>query len=137
MIQELLRDIEGLGCAVTVEQGNLKLHDPRPVTEVQKGQLRTYKREVLGLFEQQDLARSSGWLVYSYGGIYEKRIGRNSAVYIIKEEDSTYTVWRGTWKEKETVNTEKVVIAAVDFKEAFEKANNYVNWFFKKTKRTG
>lgn len=131
MIQSLLQEIEGLGCAVTCEGDKLMLHDPRPLTNEHKFKLRKVKKEVLELFEQQEQARHMGWMIYPYGEVYEKRIGRNSLVCIFLEPNGTYTVWRGTWREKAYPEKEKLVIKGADFNTAFERANSYVNWFAK------
>jgi hypothetical protein len=131
MIQTILKEIEELGCVVTCEGDKLKLHDPRPLTHEHKVNLKAVKADVLELFEQQEQAKRKGWIVYPFGEAYEKRVGRNSLVYIFLEKNGTYTVWRGTWREKDYPEKEKVVIRGADFATAFERANSYVNWFKK------
>lgn len=131
MIQALLKEVEGLGCAVSQEMDKLKLHDPRLLTDNIKQRLKKYKTEILKLFEQQEKARSKGWLVYPNGAAYEKQVSRNSFVYLFLENDGTYTAWRGTWREKDCPDREKVIIRKVDFETAFQRANKYVEWFAK------
>jgi hypothetical protein len=131
MIHSLLREVARLGCEISCEGDKLKLHKPATLAPEHKELLKTNKADILEMFERQKKARALGWLVYPYGEAFERRIGRNSFVYIFQEADGTFTVWRGTWKDKKHAETEKVVIENADFKTAFERANNYLKWFLK------
>ncbi|EMI11237.1 hypothetical protein [Anoxybacillus gonensis] len=132
MIQLLLKEVEGIGCAVEVEGDKLKLLDPRPLTTDMKNQLREHKTEILELFKREELAKKRGWIAFPYGGGYEKQISRNTSVFIFLEDDGTYTVWRATWFEGAAPAKESTIVERVDFETAFERANNYVQWFQKK-----
>lgn len=132
MIQALLREFESLGCAVTAEEGNLKLHDPRFLTIEHKNKIKHVKNKVLELFNQQDRAKRKGWIVYPFGEAYEIKVGRNSTVFMFLERDGNFTVWRGTWRDKDSPEKEKVIVQGVNFDTAFERANKYVDWFRKK-----
>lgn len=131
MIQALLNEVEALGCAVSREMDNIKLHDPRPLTDKIKQRLRKHKTEILELFERQEKAKAKGWIVYPNGESYEKQVSRNSFVYIFSEPNGSYTVWRGTWREKKSPASEKIIIRKVDFETAFQRANKYIEWFRK------
>ncbi|MGX1402385.1 hypothetical protein AB7M70_011858 [Bradyrhizobium japonicum] len=131
MISTLLREVEKAGCSVIPENGQLKLENAGVLASVLKEQLRERKVKILERFEQQGQARKLGWIVYPYGEAYEKRIGRNSSVYLFEEENGSWTVWRGTWKDKRSAETEKLVIENVNFEKAFDKANSYASWFLK------
>jgi hypothetical protein len=131
MIPTLLRDVEALGCAITCEEDKLKLDNAAVLTTEDKERLKEHKAKILEMFEQQEKALNHGWTVYPYGECYEKRIGRDSYVYILLEKSGKWTVWRGTWRERQYAEKEKLVIENVDFEKALEKANNYVNWFRK------
>jgi hypothetical protein len=132
MIQSLLKEIEGMGCAVEVERDKLKLLDPRPITDDIRSQLREHKPEILKMFEREEQAKKQGWIVFPYGEGFEKQVSWNTSVYIFLEEDGTYTVWRATWYEGTSPAKESIIIQKVDFETAFERANNYVQWFQKK-----
>ncbi|TWI56102.1 hypothetical protein [Halalkalibacter nanhaiisediminis] len=129
MIRALLKEIEGLGCAVTREGDMLKLHDPRLLTNMHRNRLKESKVDILELLEQEVEARRKGWLVYPYREAYEMRVGKNNIVYIFAEANGTYIVWRGTWRHKAYPIKDKTIIQGVSFAVAFEKANNYVRWF--------
>jgi hypothetical protein len=131
MISSLLWEVEALGCTVMSEEDKLKLDNASVLTSVHKERLREHKTKILKFFEQQEQARTLGWLVYPFGEAFERRLGRNSYVYLFQEKNGRYTVWRGTWRDKQSADKEKVVIENVDFEKAFEKANSYVNWFSK------
>lgn len=128
----LVQEIEGLGCPIELEGDNLKLLDPRVLTEKHKELLKKHKGSILESFSHHERARKKGWLVYPYGESYEKRVGRNSFVYIFSEANGTYTVWRGTWRESAGPETEKIIVSDVDFDTAFDRANDYVDWFSKR-----
>jgi hypothetical protein len=132
MIQSLLKEIEGIGCAVEVEGDKLKLLDPRPLTNDMKSQLREHKPVILEMFEREETVKKQGWIAFPYGEGYEKQISRNTSVFIFLEDDGTYTVWRATWYEGAAPAKESTIVERVDFETAFERANNYVQWFQKK-----
>jgi hypothetical protein len=129
MIPLLLKEVEGMGCAVEVERDKLKLLDPRPITDDIRSLLRKYKPEILKMFEREKLAKQHGWLAFPYGEAFEKQVSRDTSVFIFLEDDGTYTVWRATWSDGAAPAKESTIIERVDFETALERANNYVQWF--------
>jgi hypothetical protein len=132
MIHALLQEIEGLGCSIEVIGDKLKLDHPTVLAESQKDLLRKHKAIILELFSQQKRAKEKGWFVFRFGEAYEKRVGKNSFVYIFLEPNGTYTAWRGTWRESIAPETERILVSDVKFDTAFDRANDYIEWVGKR-----
>ncbi|MCM3724581.1 hypothetical protein M3226_02545 [Neobacillus cucumis] len=129
MITSYLRTAENAGCIITAAGDNLVLHDPSVLKNEHIETLKRYKQAILVNLRRQEEATKNGWIVYSYGEGFEKQVSTNSLVFLFQEKEGSFTVWRGTWRGDSFPKTEKVIIANVEFDEAFKRANNYANWF--------
>lgn len=132
MICRLLREVRKYGGFLSKEGDKLRLEQSEPIPEPLKEQLRTHKKELLAVLAYEEEAKKRKWLALPDGMGFEKRLSPSSAIYIFREDDGSYTVWRGTWGDQTRPYSEKTIIEGVDFKTAFDKANNYVQWFQKK-----
>jgi hypothetical protein len=76
-----------------------------------------------------DLARASKWLVLRSEEAYGKQLTIYSAVYIFKEANGTWSVWRGNWMQSERKPVdEKTLFSGGTFEQALKRANEYVEW---------
>lgn len=126
-----LINAENAGCIITAEGNKLKLHNHSVLNNEQIEVLKRNKQSILENLKQQQEASKNGWIVYPNGVAFEKQVSKNSIVFVFREKDGTFTVWRGTWKNSSLPHTEKIIISKVDFDEALKRGNNYANWFRK------
>jgi hypothetical protein len=132
MICWLLREVRKYGGFLSKEGDKLRLEQFGIIPEPLKEQLRAHKKELLAVLTYEEEARKQNWLVLPDGMGFEKRLSSSSAIYIFREDDGSYTVWRGTWGDQKQPYSEKTIVENVDFKTAFDKANSYVEWFQQK-----
>jgi hypothetical protein len=128
MIAQLIKGIQSFGCDISLEGDKLKLQGAGLLPDPYKNKLKQRRAEVLEFFHQQEEAKKNGWIVHPYGEAYEKQVGRNSMIFIFKELNGKFTVWRGKWTVKSSPDTESLIVSNVDFEKALERANNYVSW---------
>lgn len=83
-----------------------------------------------------DKAKATGWLTLKEGEAYYKTLAPNREFYIFRDEDGTYMLWWGWWlpKEKKPIK-EKTLATGLTFDRAINRANSYIEWWFKRAKK--
>lgn len=72
--------------------------------------------------------RELSWTVYGDGDAYGKRISPVSELFLFREHEILFTVWRGTWKKGISRPTSKATIAErLTIDQAVSCAERYLN----------
>jgi hypothetical protein len=130
MVSNLLHEVDHYGIELWTEDDKLKYRAgqegfPEHLKEV----LKQHKTEIIQRLKQNESAKTSGWCVIHYGDSYQRRLSYSSEIYIFREEDESCTVWRGYWRQGEPkASSEKTIIKDISFREALQRANNYIQW---------
>lgn len=118
-------------CAMNVElwseNGKLKYRcDPAIMTEDFKQELIEKKPMIIARLEEIQAAKAAGWQMFEFGEMYRKAY-KNNELCIFRNDDDTYTVWRGKYKYNDQTKpyAENTVLENVPFQRAFERANRY------------
>jgi hypothetical protein len=76
-----------------------------------------------------ELARKHKWIVLQEEETYTKQLTLSSSIFIFREPDDTWTVWRANWTEGQPKPiSEKTIFAGGTFEQALKRANDYVEW---------
>lgn len=123
--QTYVDDIELL-----VEGDSLNYRAPAGVmTEAYKKLLHENKNDLIERIIQNILASQQAWVVFNFGDMYTKQINEISHIFIFRNDDGNFTVWRGSWREGTTIPfSEKTIITSPNFNVALERANKYFLW---------
>lgn len=75
-----------------------------------------------------ELARKQKWLILAVDA-FTKQLTLSSSIYIFRESDGTWTVWRANWAlGEEKPYSEKTLFSGGTFEQALQRANDYVEW---------
>lgn len=97
--------------------------------------IREYKPMLVTRLLQNKTMQKAGWLTYQWGEAYSKTISPTSIVFMFRESENIFCVWRGTWKHGQSKPiSEKSIINDVNFTQAFEKAESYHSFLIGKRK---
>lgn len=137
MITSLLKQAYLMDIDLWTENGKLKYKAEAGVlTESGKQQLIENKAALILRLEQNQAAKAKHWFTFEFGDMYSKRTGDTSELCIFRNEDDTFTVWRGSWKSGESQPvSERTIANRVSFQDAFDRANNYYDWSTNRGKR--
>lgn len=137
MITNLLKQAYSLDVELWIEDGKLKYRAMAGALDEQtKQSLIDNKGALIIRIEQNLYAMSAEWMVFEFGEMYSKRTGQMSDVCIFRNDDETFTAWRGTWRTGDSAPVSQTTLANnVGFDEAFARADNYCDWALKKPKR--
>lgn len=84
--------------------------------------------------EAQSETRKTGWLTLREGEAYSITLGPGREFFLLREEDG-WCLWWGWWTEGKTKPIkEKTLASGLSFSEALKRGNDYVDWWFKRTK---
>lgn len=125
MSEAYYRDIE-----LWTENGKLKYRaHADSLTPDFKQQLVEHKQPLIKRISQNRTAKESQWMIFEFGEAYNKRTGERSELFIFRNEDETFAVWRGSWRTGEAKPSyNKTIADRVSFEDALNRANNYMNW---------
>lgn len=130
MITDLLKRAYVADVELWTESGKLKYRAPEgALTEALKREIVEYKESLIRRLEHIQTAKGEQWVVFEFGEMYSKRLGLNSELCIFRSDDESFTTWKGNWKSDDPKPYKETILAAgVSFKEALDRANNYLNW---------
>lgn len=139
MITSLLKRAYSTDVELWTENGKLKYKAPEgALTEELKKGIVDNKGNLIMLLEQNDAAKIAQWIVFEFGEMYCKSLGFRTELCIFRNEDETFTVWRGGWRPGESKPSwQKDMVRNTSFQEAFNEANSYMNWSKKKPVKGG
>jgi hypothetical protein len=137
MITSLLKQAYAMDIELWTENGKLKYRAAAgSLTDDLKQQLIDSKDGIIRRLEENIAAKSMQWMIHDFGEMYGNQTSPTSELCIFRNDDQTFTVWRGTWRPGEQKPfSEKTIVNHVSFQEAFDRANNYRNWITNKNKQ--
>lgn len=135
-ITTLLKQAYSQDIELWCEDGKLKYRAARgALSDETKRDLTDNKTALIVRLEQNAYAKGTQWIIFDFGEMYSKRTGQTSDVCIFRNEDETFSAWRGNWKPGEPRPVyQKTIVDNVGFNEAFEQAQNYINWLLNNPK---
>jgi hypothetical protein len=68
------------------------------------------------------------WIVLQEEEAYTKQLTLSSSIFIFRELDDTWTVWRANWMQDETKPYSEKTLFSGTFEQALKRANEYVEW---------
>lgn len=81
-------------------------------------------------------ARGRGWLILASGEAYEQTLARYASIYLLRDDNDTWQVWRGTWRDGEAdPYMQKTIAQGVGFAQALARGSNYVTWYRERGKK--
>lgn len=138
MITSLLKHAYSMDVELWTENGKLKYKAPEGALTVLKQDIVDNKGSLIMRLEQNEAAKIEQWVVFEFGEMYSKTLGFRTELCIFRNEDETFTVWRGGWKTGESrPSWQKTMVGNAPFQEAFNEANSYMNWSKKKPAKGG
>lgn len=137
MITSLLKWAYEMDVDLWSENGKLKYRAEQGIlTDDVKQRIINDKKKLIQRLEQNQAAKLTQWTEFNFGEMYLKRTGEKSDLFIFRNVDDTFTVWRASWYGGTTQpGNEKTIVDRAAFAEAMDKANNYYEWTTNKTKR--
>jgi hypothetical protein len=137
MITKLLAEAYHYDIELWTESGKLRYRaQTGALTPELKQQLVENKEALIKRLGQNRIATEKEWTVFDHGEAYNKRTGGRSEVFMFRNEDDTFMVWRGSWREGQASPMyEKTIADHVTFDEALKRVENYINWSANKSGR--
>lgn len=137
MITSLLKWAYAMGLELWTEDGKLKYRAEQGIlTDEVKRQLIDNKEVVNKRLDRNESAKLRQWAIFEFGEMYSKGTTNSSELYIFRNEDDTYTVWRANWRTGNPKPLSETTLAEnISFQEAFDRANNYYDWATNKNKK--
>lgn len=93
-----------------------------------------YKTLLTERVKQNQLLKGEKWFVGCFGDVYEYRLGFKSYLYIERESEQAFTLWRRTQREIGEDKT-KIFLSSASFEQVYKKAASYINWWTGKQER--
>jgi hypothetical protein len=123
LITSLLKRAYALDIELWTENGKLKYMAPEDaVTEI-KQELATNKDALINRLEQNEAAKLEQWAIFEFGEMYSKQLNQASMMCIYRNDDDTFTLWRGGWKTGESKPMwEKTIISDTSFRTVLDRA---------------
>lgn len=126
MITSLLKWAYAMDVELWSEYGKLKFRAEHGImTDTIKQQLIDNKEVMIERLEQIAAAKAAGWQMFEFGEMYRKAF-KSSELCIFRNDDGTYTVWRGKYKAGVPAPFEEsMILSGVPFQAALERANKF------------
>jgi len=72
------------------------------------------------------------WLTLREGEAYSCTLGPRRELYLLKEDDGTWTLWWGQWGKEpgKPPLREKTLASRLTFEQALKRGNDYLDWWF-------
>lgn len=130
MITSLLKWAYAMDVELWCESGKLKYRATEGVlTDEMKQRFVDNKEAIIKRLQQNQAAKAAGWLTFDFGEAYNKRTGERSELFIFRNENETFALWRGSWRAAESKpNYERTIADRISFDEALSRANNSMQW---------
>lgn len=130
MITSLLEEAYRCDLHLWVENQTLKYKSTAgSLTPDLLQQLKDNKTFIIARLNQNETMKRAGWLTYRSGEAYSKTITQSSMLFMFRESEHSFCVWRGTWRQdKSTPISERTIVNEVNFITAFQKAESYYSF---------
>ncbi|KKB33788.1 hypothetical protein [Bacillus thermotolerans] len=90
--------------------------------------IKQFKPFLIKRIQQNEAMKASGWIVGLFGDVYEYQFSFNSYLYMERDQETQFTLWRSTESKIGTDYYKKILYSA-SFEEAYEKAAVYLQWW--------
>jgi sugar-specific transcriptional regulator TrmB len=136
----LFQQVDVLDGELWLEDGKLKYSFPKgAIPKEFLEELKASKPFIMRYLQLEEILKKEGWLMLSRLEAYEFSLTERHTMYLFREGNDLWTVWRGNWgideKTKRLISEpskEKTVKSNVSFLEAIHEANKYVGWYKRK-----
>jgi hypothetical protein len=139
----LWQELAACGVSLAVAGEDLRYAGPKhELTELRKGLIKQHKQELIRIvntgttFQNDDdrsitaaAVRKAGWLALDEGLAYSMQVSPTCMVFLLRDENGTWRVWRGNWRKGEpSPFSQKTLGEGLTFEEALDRGNGYVAW---------
>jgi hypothetical protein len=142
----LFQQVDALDGELWLEDGRLKYSFPKgTVPKEFMEELKASKPFIMRYLQLEDILKKAGWLMLSRLEAYEFNLTERHTIYLFRESNDLWTVWRGTYQldgHNKVIPTlvpkpvkEKTTKYNIGFLEAIHDAHNYIGWYKKKVSK--
>ncbi|MDP4086010.1 MAG: hypothetical protein Q8934_15510 [Bacillota bacterium] len=137
MINQLLNTMYHLNIQIKEVENKTKLvYEPGVLDEQLKEQIKEHKKEIMQRLQENEVAKSMGFLIYHHGLFYEYRYGLGAFLYIERLSNGFVNAWRENYLSGQDKPFKiKVIAKDASFQKAFKDSNSFINWIKNKPKR--